>query len=231
MSGCGAGGATAGPALDERDETLDAACRILLRTSAPVPLAALAADLGTDPAVVEAAVVAQERRGRVGRDGTGAIVASAGVSVVPSDYVLRLGGEPPAGWAGWAWCAKTALGVLGAVGAGGWTATRSPASGVEVRAEFLGAEPADPGLAVFWPSEDFRDSCASAADEYCPSFSLFESVEAGRRWAAAGGVPGEVLPVREATERAVVRWAASLELAGRGRDLATAWGVPAAAAG
>ena len=228
MSGCGAGAAR-GRALDERDETLDAACRMLLRTGAPVPLAALAAELGVGPAAVEAAVAGQERRGRVGRDATGAIVASAGISVVPSDYELRIGDDAASSaWVGWAWCAKTALGVLGAVGIGGSTATRSLASGTEVRSRFDGAVPTDPRLAVFWPSDEFRDSCGSAAEEYCPSFSLFESVEAGRRWAATGGISGEVVPVREATERAVLRWAASLDLGGRGRDLATAWGGPAA---
>jgi hypothetical protein len=226
----GAAGAARSPALDERDETLDAACRMLLRTGAPVPLTALATELGVGPAAVEAAVAEQERRGRVRRDATGAVVASAGISVVPSDYELRIGDDAAStGWAGWAWCAKTALGVLGAVGIGGLTATRSLASGAEVRARFDGAIPTDPRLAVFWPSDEFRDSCASAAEEYCPSFSLFESVEAGRCWAAAGGVPGEVVPVREATERAVVRWAASLDLGDRGRDIAAAWGRPAAA--
>lgn len=223
--------AAGGAALDERDDTLDAACRMLLGTRAAVPLTALAAELGIRLAVVEAAVAEQEQRGRIGRDAAGAIVASAGISVVPSGYELRIGdgSASAARWSGWAWCAKTALGVLGAVGIGGSTATRSPASGATVRARFQGAVPSDPQLAVFWPSTEFRDTCGSAAQEYCPSFSLFESVEAARRWAAAGDVPGEVVPVREATERAVVRWAASLELGGRGRALARALGASAAA--
>lgn len=202
------------PPLDQPDEVLDTACRLLLLSNAPLPIDELAEALGTDPGRVEQAVTEHERRGRIGRDAQGAIVASAGVSIVPSEYELRVGARVL-----WAWCAKTALGVMSALGMDGVILSRSPHSGTDLRTEFTGSRPVGTDAVVYWPSDGFRDSCGSAAADYCPSFCLFENARAARAWAEASQVPGEVLALDEATDRAAVRWRQSLDLAGQGRQL------------
>lgn len=209
-------------ALDQPDEVLDAACRLLMETNTPVSVEELARVLGRDAEAVAGALREHEQRGRVGWGGDGRVVASAGVSVVPSEYELRLGARVL-----WAWCAKTALGVVSALGMGGQIRWRSPYSGAELSVDFDGSHPADTGLAVFWPSDTFRDSCGSAAEDYCPSFSMFENEAAGRAWARTGGVPGEVIGVEEAISRASVRWRHSLDVTGYGRHLTAALAKPA----
>jgi hypothetical protein len=210
--------AAAASPLDEPDECLDAACRLLLIGDSPIGVNELSRELGADPAAVAQAVLENERRGRIGRDAAGMIVASAGVSVVPSAYELHIGARVL-----WAWCAKTALGVTSALSMGGVIVSHSPYSGVELRTSFAGSHPvAGTSGAVLWPSETFRDSCASAAEAYCPALSLFESVEAARAWAKENQVPGEVLTVEEATDRAGQRWRQSLDVAVLGSRLAAA---------
>jgi hypothetical protein len=215
-SGACSAAVQAQPALDEPEPALDAACRLLLSTGAPTTVDAVAAESGLSVEDAGRALAAQERRGRLGRLPDGRIVASAGVSVVPSEYEVRVGQRQF-----WAWCAKTALGVVGAVGIGGSILSRSPLTGRELRAEFAGGSPVTEQLWVFWPSTDFRDSCASATDEYCSVFTMFESAEAARTWVAARQLPGEVLPVKDAAVRARARWVTSLDLPGRGRSLPT----------
>ncbi|MEW9548341.1 organomercurial lyase [Nonomuraea sp. NPDC050783] len=202
-------------------EVLDVACRALLTTGAPLSVQALATAMGTDPATAEREVGAQEERGRMTRGADGRIVASAGISVVPSDYELHVGARVL-----WAWCANTALGVMSALALGGEVVSHCPASGARLRTVFDGPLPREEGRAVHWPSDSFRRTCGSLSAEYCPTFALFESAAAARAWTRARDVPGEVLPVREATERAAVRWRESLDLGGEGRHLPRALTTP-----
>jgi alkylmercury lyase-like protein len=210
------------PALDQPDEVLDTACRALMRTNAAVPVDELARLLDRDVDSVTDALREHEQRGRIGWGTDGRVVASAGVSVVPSEYELRLGARVL-----WAWCAKTALGVVSALGMGGQIRWRSPYTGDELSVDFDGSRPRNTDLAVFWPSDTFRDSCGSAAEDYCPSFSMFENAAAGQAWAGTRGVPGEVVGVEEAIARASVRWRHSLDVTGAGRDLTSVLAHPA----
>jgi hypothetical protein len=222
MTGCQAARELA---LDEPDDCLDTACQLLLTRDAPVSIGQLADELGAGQASVAQVVADHERRGRIGRDTAGMIVASAGVSVVPSAYELHVAARVL-----WAWCAKTALGVTSALGLGGVILSRSPYSGARLRTCFTGIRPvAGTSGAVLWPSDTFRDSCGSAAANYCPAFSLFESAEAARAWAAENQVPGEILTVEEATGKAAQRWLRSLDIAVKGPRLAAALGQPSAA--
>jgi hypothetical protein len=194
--------------LGQMDAVLDAACRLLLLRGEPVPVPDVAAEVGDDLATVEAVFAGHVGRGRVAM-ADGAVVASAGVSVVPSDYEMRLGARRF-----WAWCAKTALGVAGALPVDGTIVSNDPVTGSELRTEFVDRRPAPSSYAAFWPTEDFRESCQSAAGEYCLTLNLFETAEVAKDWAQRAGVPGEVLGVDEATARASGRW---LETFGIGR--------------
>src|SRR6266700_1235221 len=77
--------------LSRPDDTLDTALRLLFTTRRPVPVAVLAARLGVATAALDMTIERFERSGRIRRDEAGMIVASAGVSVVPSDYELVVG--------------------------------------------------------------------------------------------------------------------------------------------
>jgi hypothetical protein len=195
------------PALTRPDATLDVACQLLFASGEPLTVHGLAAELGQPPDVVAEAVDGFERVGRIRRGEDGRIVAAAGISVVPSDYELRLGGLLR-----WTWCAKTGLGVLGALAAGGTLSTRCAATGDTVTVTFDGGAPLPTAAAVLWPSERFQSSCQSAADELCATFSLFAGAEAARGWAVARGLDAEVLGVGEATGRTVDRYRYSLGL-------------------
>jgi alkylmercury lyase len=219
--GCGAPGrdtAITPVRIGDKDATLNAACRMLLRTGAPVPIARLAAEVGEDPADIAALVADYERLGRMRRDGD-RVVAAIGVSVIPSDFEIVAGQRHM-----WAWCAKTGLGVVAALGLGGRVASRSPASGAPVTVEFTGQAPHPSTLVVFWPDDSFRDSCASAAEDYCPSLAIFESADAARGWAEQRNVAGEVLPVEIAANRASEHYSEVLDLTGQGSDLAAGLG-------
>lgn len=178
-----------------------AAFRALLDTRAPVAVDALARALECDAARARAAVAELERRGLARTDGSGDVVGAYGLSVVPSRDEIEVEGRRY-----WTWCAKTSLGILGAIGRGGEIASTDPASGRGLRLSFEGSRPASSNLAVFWPSEEMRSSCSSIVDDFCPNISFFEDAAAAKRWAAANDVPGEVLSVEEATERAAGQW-------------------------
>jgi hypothetical protein len=187
----------------EMDVVLDTACRLLLLRGEPIPLAQLAAEVG-DNVDVEAVLAGHLERGRVGM-ADGAVVASAGISVVPSDYEMRLGTRRY-----WAWCAKTALGVASALPVEATIVSHDPVTGTELRTELVDRRPVPSSYAAFWPTEDFKDSCQSAAGEYCRTLNLFETAEVAKDWSQRADVPGEVLDVEEATARASAKWAQTL---------------------
>jgi Alkylmercury lyase len=189
------------------DDTLDRACRLLFGAGEPLPVEALAAELGQQVNAVAETIEGFEQVGRIRRDAAGRIVASSGVSVIPADYTLMIGKRVC-----WAWCAKTGLGVLGALGAGGQLSTRCQSTGDDLTVHFTADRPEPSTLAVLWPSDRFQRSCHSAADELCTTLSLFASDSAAHEWAQAHGVDAEVLTVAEATGRAVPRWRHSLGL-------------------
>jgi Alkylmercury lyase len=195
------------PVLTRLDDTLGRACQLLFSAGEPLPVEALAAELGQQFSVVAEVIEGFERVGRVRRDATRRIVASYGVSVIPANYTLVIGQRVR-----WAWCAKTGLGMLGALGEGGQLSTRCQATGDALTVRFT-ADRAEPStLAVLWPSDRFQRSCQSAADELCLTFSLFASDLVAREWAQACGVDGEVLTLAEATRRAAPRYRRSLGL-------------------
>jgi alkylmercury lyase len=208
-------------ALGTTDAVLDAASRLLLRHGRSITVAELAADVGRDGDDVEATIREHEARGRIIRE-DGVIVAAAGISVVPSAYALRAGNREL-----WAWCATTSLGVLAALGTGGEIVSRDPVTGAELRTTFVGSEPLPSPYTAFWPSEEFKSSCQSAAGEYCDTLNLFADESAARAWAERAGVPGDVMPVDAAARRARLRWDGSLDVAGAGATMLEALAGPA----
>lgn len=219
VAGDDAAGAPAGSppgqpvALGQTDRTLNAACRMLLRAAAPIRVADLAAVLDEEPAALAPLIAEYCRRGRMKCDDD-RVVASLGLSAVPSDFEIRFGNRQM-----WAWCAKSALGLVSALGLGGLVSGRSPLTGSALTVTVDRSGRASDGLAVFWPADTVRDSCGSAELEYCPAFVMLENLRAARSWARQRGFPGEALTTEEAVARAAEYWAPVLDLTGQGSDL------------
>jgi hypothetical protein len=140
----------------------------------------------------------------------GRIVACLGLSVVPTEYVVSLGDRTV-----WTWCAKVALGVLGTADVDGRVESRCAETGQSVTLEFEGDRPKPSDVAVFWPTSDYASSCTSAREQLCTNINFFESEAAAEAWTARKDIPGEVLPVAEATKRSIV-WARELGAMGGG---------------
>lgn len=203
-----------GGELSKPDETLDRACQLLLARGTALSVPELAQQLGHSPATVVQTIERFERLGRIRRDGAGRIVASVGVSLVPADYELRVGPVHC-----WTWCAKTGLGVLGALGAGGTLATRCLVSGQDLLVRFTADQPAPSCYGVLWPSRELQNSCTSAADQLCATFSLFATAEAAKDWARTHNLDATVITLQEATHRSTARYRHSLELPARRNEL------------
>jgi hypothetical protein len=195
------------PALSRPDDTLSLALRLLLVEGRPIPLSRLADGPGRDLDTVRVTIERFEELGRVRRGDDGAVVASAGLSAVPSDYALAVGPRRC-----WTWCAKTGLGILGALAAGGTLATAAPDTGERLVVEFDEGNPRATRHAVLWPSEQFQRGCSSAADQLCITFSLFGDADEATAWARKHGFDAEVITVAEATARSVSLYRHSLGL-------------------
>jgi len=186
------------------DDAMAAVFRALLADGEPVTPAGLAAAHGASREEIDEAIGVLDRKGEIRRDAEGRIVACLGLSLVPTEHVVSLGQRTV-----WTWCAKVALGILGTAGVDGRVDSRCAETGRPVRLEFEGDRPKPSGVAVFWPSSEFASSCSSAREELCTNINFFESEGAAEAWTARKDVPGEVLPVAEATTRAIV-WAREL---------------------
>lgn len=199
--------AITGGELSRPDDTLDRACQLLLARGKPLTVDELAQQLGHHPATVTQTIERFEQVGRIRRNPEGRIVASVGISVIPADYEIVVGSLQC-----WAWCAKTGLGVLGALAAGGKLSTRCPVSGNRLIVSFIRDQPAPSHYGVLWPSAEFQNSCTSAANQLCATFSLFASAEAANEWARAADLDAEVITVQEAAYRSSGRYRHSLGL-------------------
>lgn len=179
-----------------------AAFRLLLDTGAPAPPARVAAEAGLEPDAADAALRELEGRGRLRRDGSGSVVGSAGLSVVPTNHLIEVDGRVR-----WTWCALDALGILAALGQGGRIESRSPATGKPIVVLFGGGVPlaADAVLLVA-----DRGQVRSVVDELCPLLNLFESRAAAEAWMEREGVPGAIRTLEDAAARYGDSWRALL---------------------
>ena len=192
------------------DDVMAVAFRSLLADGEPVTADGLASKLGAPREEVDEAIAVLDRKGEIRCDDADRIVACLGLSVVPTEHVVSLGDRTL-----WAWCAKVALGVLGTAEADGRVDSRCAETGRPLALEFEGDRPKTSDVAVFWPTSEYASSCTSAREQLCTNINFFESAGAAEAWTARKDVPGEVLPVAEATTRAIV-WARELGAMGGG---------------
>ena len=193
--------------MDDVHEGLDgevsrAAFRRLLRTSAAIPVADLASDLGRPEREVRVRVEELHRGGRLRLDEEGRIVGAVGLSVSPDRHRIELGGRTF-----WTWCAYDILGIFGALGADGSASSTSPHSGASLEVDFHRGRPEPTSLVLFRPDDGYMSCCANVYEDWCPNSNLFESREAASAWATARRLPGRVLGLAEAADLATGSWA------------------------
>lgn len=185
--------------LDDAEQRVRAAAfRALLSTHRPVAAEELAGVLGGEAGAVRETIGALVRADRIRTDAAGRVVGSCGLSVAPSRHELWIGRRRF-----WTWCALDAVGILGALGADGRARSRDPMTGAPIDVRFRAGEPVEDRAVVFLAA---ANCCPSGVDSWCPKVNFFADAPAARAWAAREGVPGEVVGVREATQRGAVQW-------------------------
>ena len=182
-------------------ELSGAAFRRLVKTGAPAPISALAAELSRPEPQIDLAVEELKSEGGIQVDDQGRVVGAAGLSIGPDRHRIELSRRTF-----WTWCAYDILGIFGALRADGTAHSSSPATGESLEVRFRQGRPEPTSLVLFRPDDDYKTCCANVYEDWCPNSNFFESREAASAWAAARGIPGRVMDLAEAADLATANW-------------------------
>jgi len=173
----------------------------LIRDSQPVTPEQLAEAGGFDLERTTPMLEELDRAGRIRRDGTGRVVGSAGLSVIPDRHQIELNGRTF-----WTWCAYDILGIFGALRADGDSRSPSPPDLTVIELRFLGGRPRHADAVLFRPAEDLMSRCDNVYEEWCPNSNLFASRKLAQAWADEHQLAGRVLSLEEASSLATQEW-------------------------
>ena len=173
----------------------------LIRNSQPVTPEQLAEASGFDLERTTTMLEELDRAGRIRRDGTGRVVGSAGLSVIPDRHQIELNGRTF-----WTWCAYDILGIFGALRADGDARSPSPPDLTVIELRFLGGRPRHADAVLFRPAEDLMSRCNNVYEEWCPNSNLFASRKLAQAWAGEHQLAGRVLSLEEASALATQEW-------------------------
>lgn len=182
------------------------AFQLLLKSGVPVPVDEFVQIANVDEDAVITSLGDLDRAGRIRRDESGRVVASAGLSIVPSNHEIEIAGKRF-----WTWCAYDALGIMGSLGRGGRVISKSPQTGDRLEVQFDGGAPRQQDLVLLMAD---TSCCVSTVEDWCPQVNLFEDEELARQWMATWGVEGEIITISEATERGIRDWMPLLDTYG-----------------
>jgi hypothetical protein len=183
---------------DLGEQTRAAAFRLLLETGRAVSVHQVAAELEAAPAAVQATLCRLDAAGRIRRGAGELVVGSVGLSVAPAAHELWLGSRHF-----WTWCAYDVVGITGALRADARSLSGSPATGAEIRLQFVAGQPPATPVVVFFP--DDRGSVRTI-DDWCSNANFFETREAALSWSAQRKILGEVIDLEEARLRGLANW-------------------------
>jgi len=181
-----------------------AAFRLLLARSEPVEATELATATGIMLEKLSPLLDILDGAGRIRRDGSGRVVGSAGLSVIPDRHEIELDGRKF-----WTWCAYDILGIFGALGASGRALSPSPGAGT-IAVDFKRGRPVNSDAVLFRPDEGLMSSCESVYEEWCPNSNLFADAERANRWARQHDLGGRVMSLEEASDLGTADWASVL---------------------
>ena len=173
----------------------------LIRNSQPVTPEQLAEASGFDLERTTTMLEELDRAGRIRRDGTGRVVGSAGLSVIPDRHQIELNGRTF-----WTWCAYDILGIFGALRADGDSRSPSRPDLTVIDLRFLGGRPQHADAVLFRPAEDLMSRCDNVYEEWCPNSNLFASRKLAQAWADEHLLAGRVLSLEEASALATQEW-------------------------
>ena len=173
----------------------------LIRNSQPATPEQLAEASGIDLERTSTMLEELDRAGRIRRDGTGRVVGSAGLSVIPDRHQIELNGRTF-----WTWCAYDILGIFGALRADGDARSPSPPDRTVIELRFLGGRPQHADAVLFRPAEDLMSRCDNVYEEWCPNSNLFSSPKLAQAWADEHGLGGRILSLEEASSLATQEW-------------------------
>jgi hypothetical protein len=187
------------PGVDDLGQRARAAAfRLLLETGRAVSAAQIATELSAMPSAVEEELRRLGAAGRIRLSAEGHVLGSAGLSVAPAAHELWLGSRRF-----WTWCAYDVVGIVGTLGADARSLSRSPATGAEIRLQFLAGQPPATAVVVFFP--DDRGSVRTI-DDWCSNANFSETREAAVSWSAQRKMEGEVIELDEARRRGLANW-------------------------
>jgi alkylmercury lyase len=178
-----------------------AAFHLLVRNSRPVTPEQLAEASGLDLERTTSMLEDLDRAGRIRRDGTGRVVGSAGLSVMPDRHQIELNGRTF-----WTWCAYDILGIFGALRADGDARSPGPLDRTVIELRFVGGRPQHADAVLFRPAEDLMNQCDNVYEEWCPNSNLFASRKLAQAWADEHQLAGRVLSLEEASALATQEW-------------------------
>ena len=160
----------------------------------------LAAGTSMDLDTVAGALAHLVEAGQANLDGTGRVVAVAGLSVVTARHELILDGQPL-----FTWCAWDAIGIPAALAADAEVRTRCAYCGVMIEIQLAGGRLATDAPAVLWLPLRCGGNPQLA---WCPQANLFCGPAHLVAWRAVQGEPpGETVGLAEAVRRGAAHWA------------------------
>ncbi len=177
------------------------AFRLLVARGELVSEEELASLVGIEVGQVGAGLDALAAAGRIRRDDSGGVIASAGLSIVPDRHEILLGTRRF-----WTWCAYDFLGIFGALAASGRARSPSPGGGV-IEVDFEQGRPVGTSAVLFRPDEELRSRCENVYEEWCPNSNLFPSEDEARSWAEEHDIQGRVMGLDEASDLGTADWA------------------------
>ncbi|WP_052422772.1 organomercurial lyase [Nonomuraea candida] len=193
-----------------------AAFHLLLRAPDPVSPQRLAAELGQDLDTVVADLDLLDRVGRIRRTPGGDVLASLGLTLLPTRHRIAVGTTERH-----TWCALDALGILGALATDGWIDSEPPCGGGRIHIDVRGGVPmGHPESYVLFIAE--QTPVASVVDQWCPLVNFFPDSESARAWATGTGAGGRTLGLTEAAQYATRLWRPLIDVAARSCDASEA---------
>ncbi|MGH9186009.1 MAG: organomercurial lyase [Acidimicrobiales bacterium] len=172
----------------------------ILRRGQPATAEQLTRSTGLDPARVRDALAAMVSAGAAELDDDGRVVATGGLSLVPTRHELVLDGV-----ALHTWCAYDALGIPVAAGVDARARSRCAHCGKLIEIGFQTGQAQGGRDVITW----FPDcTVTNARRDFCDNANLFCDHEHFDAWYDSAGRPhGEALTITEVAHRARINWA------------------------
>src|SRR5262245_61829299 len=156
--------------------------------------------MGAGVGEVDAAVRHLQAAGQIRVDEAGAIIGSAGLSVIADRHEIELDGRRF-----WTWCAYDILGIFGALRASGRAVSPSPA-GETIVLRFERGLPSTGGAVLFRPDQELMSCCDNVYEEWCPNSNLFIDGSQASAWADAHAMSGRIMTLEEASLEGTLDW-------------------------